>query len=311
MKRKIESDECILVVGEARISASKTLLKAKSPVFEAMFESGMNEDSSNELKIVDFSEDVVKSFVLCLGKNTAKSFASIGKHPRELLAIANKYQIVSLVLSTQNHICSSMTVSNVVSLLVFADLHNNNVIKNSAFELISKNISYFPNLSEGIGPELSNEFFTFMSSRMVKKKPSTTREFCTDLTMIPTNTRVIVSGASIIEVNGIYNCIGIVYGAGFYTKNCVFNNDYSRMTIYKSAFESGGIGWFISNGACDDEVSSTVEDDLLYCGEETNDIIENTLPSNDLRWTGNADLRNDNSDLEFNLLFSIRAFRDL
>jgi hypothetical protein len=161
-----------VIIDEVNIPAHKMILNMKSPVFKAMFENTMSENSANQLIITDFSIDAFKSFLTCIYDCTA-IFDEIPKYPKELLALANKYEVTDLTTLSEGCIISTLTTENSIEILQFADLHNNKNIKQGAMKFMLNNASISfctPGLVERLGPILCTELFTFLATNI----PSTT-----------------------------------------------------------------------------------------------------------------------------------------
>jgi hypothetical protein len=245
MKRKLqelEPEYFYLVVEGVRLKVCKRLLCEKSPVFQTMFESGMNEISTNELIIVDFSMEIVKEFIKCLDKKPNKNSKSIKSYPKELFAIADKYQVMSLIQLIESHMIQSISVDNAITSLQFSDLYNINDLKEASIAIIVANFTSLirnMNIYETLGLDLCNQLFTHMHKNL--KLPDDED----DDTANPRDFRVIVEDCGVKAVNGVYQFIGMKNSAGFFSKTCLCNEEISRIAIYKQPKLGVSMVWCI------------------------------------------------------------------
>lgn len=81
------------LVGDESIAAHRTLLSARSPVFAAMFTSGMEESITGQVRIEDADYSTFCDFLKFLYTGTLEPSAK----KEELLAVADKYQVETLL----------------------------------------------------------------------------------------------------------------------------------------------------------------------------------------------------------------------
>lgn len=119
------------------IPAHKNILAARSPIFSAMFEHDMVESKSNVVEIADVEHDVLKDMLRFIysGKVENVENAACG-----LLAAADKYGIEGLKSMCEEVLCDTMSVDNVVDVLVVADRHNIGYLKARALNFIKAHI---------------------------------------------------------------------------------------------------------------------------------------------------------------------------
>lgn len=88
------------LVGDKSLGAHRFLLSAVSPVFAAMFQSGMEEALTGKVRIGDVDPGTFKHFLEFLYTGRVETAAK----KEELLAVADKYQVETLV-----HLCKLAT----------------------------------------------------------------------------------------------------------------------------------------------------------------------------------------------------------
>jgi speckle-type POZ protein len=124
--------------GGEKVGAHKLVLAARSPVFRTMFSSEMTEARGTEVNISDFSAAAVGAFVRFLNADQCAS-ATLNDCAQELLAMADKYQVFTLMVMCESYLSSVLAPDNVVSLLKFADGHNATQLKARALAYIVNN----------------------------------------------------------------------------------------------------------------------------------------------------------------------------
>lgn len=125
-------------VEEELIPAHKFILCLRSEVFRAMLRSPMKESVSNVIEISDFEAVVVREFLHFIYTDTCSPKA-MDTHAEQLLAMACKYQVKGLETLCENHLCSTLTVDNIVNVLLLADMYSARHLKNRALLFISHN----------------------------------------------------------------------------------------------------------------------------------------------------------------------------
>jgi len=81
------------LVGEESFGAHRSLLSARSPVFAAMFSSGMKEVETGRVRIEDVDSDIFQHFLKFLYTGIFDSSSM----DEELFAVADKYQVETLM----------------------------------------------------------------------------------------------------------------------------------------------------------------------------------------------------------------------
>lgn len=126
------SDICFVINGQ-EIRAHKAILLARSPVFAAMFNCGMQESASGRVDIKDIAPDIFKAFLLFIYTDQV-DFANVDAE--DLLVAANKYLIPLLKFKCQEHLSQKLTEENCTELLMVAHVHNGVHLKKSATDFI-------------------------------------------------------------------------------------------------------------------------------------------------------------------------------
>ncbi|XP_065203465.1 speckle-type POZ protein-like [Planococcus citri] len=111
--------DVIFSVNGTEYAAHKSILAARSPVLEAMFKHDMQESRNSEVNISDISCEVFQEFLqyMYTDKTPDKNMV------KELLVVADKYQVDCLKLLCEEIILRQLSEKNALDLLYFADLH--------------------------------------------------------------------------------------------------------------------------------------------------------------------------------------------
>ncbi|KAL4608997.1 speckle-type POZ protein-like A [Arapaima gigas] len=135
--------DCSLYVRGQEFRAHKSILAARSPVFNAMFEHEMEESKNNRVDITDVEPEVFKEMMGFIYTGKAPN---LDKMADSLLAVADKasfrckYALERLKVMCEEALCSSLSVENVADLLILADLHCAEQLKAQAIDFINRQV---------------------------------------------------------------------------------------------------------------------------------------------------------------------------
>ena len=124
--------------GDKVFKVHKVILASQSPVLKKMFEIDMKEKRSGVIEISDpnVSPEVVSDLVTYLYTGDAPGIRTQAK---ELLKIAHLYEIPRLLRMCENELQKSITPSSVCNLLLLAELHTAQNLKEKCIEFIHSN----------------------------------------------------------------------------------------------------------------------------------------------------------------------------
>ena len=131
------SDLVIHCQGED-IKVHRIILSARSPVFSAMLESGMLEEQKGRVKIEDAEVVILKELLRYL--YTGKIGPDFREY-KELMILANKYDVEDLMDDAGSKILETLTEENALELGIFGETHNSNVLLNASAKIIQENPS--------------------------------------------------------------------------------------------------------------------------------------------------------------------------
>ncbi|XP_015905775.1 speckle-type POZ protein B [Parasteatoda tepidariorum] len=135
-----------LQCGDAVLSAHKSLLAARSPVFSAMFDHDMIEKQTGVVNIPEKDPETLKSFLdfIYTGRVDMKDYKSASK----LIMVADEYQVASLKETCSMFLMSALTPENACEILELADMFNIKLLKNCALNYFAKHMQDISNSSQ-------------------------------------------------------------------------------------------------------------------------------------------------------------------
>ncbi|CAH8852679.1 unnamed protein product [Trichobilharzia szidati] len=116
-----------------QFEAHKAILAARSPVFAAMFEHGMEESRANRVEITDMEPDTVAEVLRYIYTGQV---VGMDRLAHELLAAADKYQLERLKTMCEEALVESLSVENACDIFGLADMHNAEQLKAHTLEFI-------------------------------------------------------------------------------------------------------------------------------------------------------------------------------
>ncbi|XP_038122480.1 speckle-type POZ protein-like [Culex quinquefasciatus] len=124
-------------VDQKKFYAQRAILSVRSPVFAAMFQSGMQESALNRIVIEDIEPDVFEEVLrfIYVGK-----VMGLERMAHELLAAADKYALDRLRKMCERHLIDHITQETVLKTLALADLYHAEELKKQAVRFICDNI---------------------------------------------------------------------------------------------------------------------------------------------------------------------------
>jgi len=126
-----------LTCGEKVFYCHKGILSARSPVFKAMFQSNMKENELGTVEIEDIQQEAFSEFLNYI--YTGSISLSFDKYGKELLAVADKYQVDKLKRACEKELISKLDAENCSEMIVMAECNKAEKLKKAAFELFNKN----------------------------------------------------------------------------------------------------------------------------------------------------------------------------
>ena len=157
-----ELSDCLIECGTKQFRCHKLILAGRSPVFQAMFRHNMTESLESKITIEDIDEATMEK---ALGYIYTGTVATLEDGTVSLLAAADKYDLGGLKALCEDSLAMTMNAGNVVDLLLLADKHNANLLKDYVIRYVSGSktrISQNPENMEKLArnPKLMGELFS-------------------------------------------------------------------------------------------------------------------------------------------------------
>ena len=122
LEARSELNDVTLFAGPQKeeIKTNKFMLMARSPVFTRMFQSGMKEQNTNQVKLPDESVEVCREMLTYIHTDQAPNIRNMAE---DLWKAANKYELADLQARCENYLAGQLTVDTVAHILTFADMY--------------------------------------------------------------------------------------------------------------------------------------------------------------------------------------------
>ncbi|GFY66260.1 speckle-type POZ protein-like B [Trichonephila inaurata madagascariensis] len=121
--------------------AHKSILSARSPVFQKMFTNDMREKNSECVEIEDLDDDTVKRLLLYIYTATLPDL--LWDSACKLYAAADKYEILSLKCECSSFLKDNLSQDNCCDLFILADTHQDEDLKSVVQDYISNHKDIF------------------------------------------------------------------------------------------------------------------------------------------------------------------------
>lgn len=130
--------DIILVTEEKEFKAHKVVLVSQSPFFLTRFEDRWTEQCGNRIDMMDIPTDIMEAILAYVYTGNVVNIAQIA---HRLLPKAEEYQLEGLKVSCEEALSKTLTAQGVVDVLLLADTHNAQNLKQSCLVFIAKNVS--------------------------------------------------------------------------------------------------------------------------------------------------------------------------
>ncbi|XP_033726029.1 kelch-like protein 6 isoform X1 [Pecten maximus] len=131
-----EHNDVTILVGTKTFHCHRLILVALSSYFEAMFNSGMKESISGEIKFPDMNED---QFEMVLGYMYSGKINLVTENAMDILDIASILQIKSLQRICEEFLLPHLTKENCIKIWKISVLHSCDVLSEKSFQMMVKN----------------------------------------------------------------------------------------------------------------------------------------------------------------------------
>uniref|UniRef100_A0A158PAE0 BTB domain-containing protein n=1 Tax=Angiostrongylus cantonensis TaxID=6313 RepID=A0A158PAE0_ANGCA len=129
--------DCLIKVGSKEIKAHRCVLGQHSPVFRSMFNNeSMVEAREGIIDILDAKYESVRAMVEFMYTGSMDTVDS--NSVDEVLAIADKYEVLPLKEQCERLISNTINQKNITSIAVFADTYTATLLKQDRYELANE-----------------------------------------------------------------------------------------------------------------------------------------------------------------------------
>ena len=119
------------------LKASKFMLKVRSPVFKAMFQSGLKEAKDSTVPIPDISPEVGEEMITYMYTDKTPNISTM---PEELWLAAEKYQLPGLKALCENELDRQLNKDTAARILLFTGrYYGDGALRDRAVNLITQN----------------------------------------------------------------------------------------------------------------------------------------------------------------------------
>ena len=138
--RSKEFSDFKIKCGDQTFDCHKLVLATRSPVFKAMFQSNMRENSLNEVSIRDVQPSTISQMLHFIYTGTFKNGFITEEGAYDLLGTANKYHLDLLKNLCEDKLCASLNIGNSVRYLVLSDMQQAFKLREMSLEFVVKNM---------------------------------------------------------------------------------------------------------------------------------------------------------------------------
>ncbi|GFQ74770.1 speckle-type POZ protein [Trichonephila clavata] len=162
-----------LNVGEEKFQAHRAILAARSPVFAKMFEHECLEKRENCVLIEDISVDAMKQLLHYLYTGDTDELST--EEFLSLFVAADKYNLPKLKKNCSNSLCTRVTSNIALNVLVVANLHGDDDLKEAAIKKVLENAVEVMKSEEWLTflreyPEVANGIILNLAMNAIKIK---------------------------------------------------------------------------------------------------------------------------------------------
>uniref|UniRef100_A0A0K0F3J7 Speckle-type POZ protein-like (inferred by orthology to a human protein) n=1 Tax=Strongyloides venezuelensis TaxID=75913 RepID=A0A0K0F3J7_STRVS len=129
--------DCVIKVEDTEIKAQKAILATRSPAFHDIFSSASDESQTNIIEIKDFNVEVVEKMLKFIYNDEVSDIEDMAN---EIFEIANEYKLDRLKAISEQSMCDSLTIDNVLERFALSDKYPTERLKECCEELIVKNM---------------------------------------------------------------------------------------------------------------------------------------------------------------------------
>ena len=135
MWKRQELCDVTLVVQGRKFPAHRVILAANSPYFRAMFTSGLSESQQSSIELNDISSAILEPL---LGYFYTSHVLLEAEQVQDLVQVVDMLQVDQLKEACVEYLLHHVTVTNCLTMLNFADIHNCEKLYEESQKLVTK-----------------------------------------------------------------------------------------------------------------------------------------------------------------------------
>lgn len=132
-------DFTIILDDDQKFNVHQAFLTAQSPVFDRMLSNELMEEyKSNSISIPNVTYEVMSDFLKYLYTGQTPLPDRLTK---DLLIVADKYQVANLKFLCETQLMITISIENVLSMLIFADMYSTTNLMDKCYQFTSTNFT--------------------------------------------------------------------------------------------------------------------------------------------------------------------------
>ena len=143
-RQREQYTDVIIVTKEKEFKAHKVVVASQSPFFATRLEERWTEEGGNRINMTDVSTDIMDAILTYMYTGEVNNVDRIAY---DVLSKAEKYQLEGLKVICEEALSKMLAAYTVVDVLLLADTHNAQTLRQSCLEFIAKNIVEVKKLS--------------------------------------------------------------------------------------------------------------------------------------------------------------------
>ena len=143
-RQKEQYTDVVIVTKDKEFKAHKVVIASQSPFFATRLEERWTEAGGNRINMTDVSAEIMSAILTYMYTGVVNDVDRIAY---EVLPKAEEYQLEDLKVTCGEALSKTLTAQTVVDILLLADTHNAQNLKQSCLLFIAKNVAEVKKLS--------------------------------------------------------------------------------------------------------------------------------------------------------------------
>ena len=143
-RQKEQYTDVIIVTKEMEFKAHKVVIASQSPFFATRLEERWTEEGGSRIDMTDISTDIMDAILTYMYTGEVNNVDMIAF---DILPKAEEYQLKGLKVTCEEALSKTLTAQTIIDILLLADTHNAQTLKQSCLVFIAKNVAEVKKLS--------------------------------------------------------------------------------------------------------------------------------------------------------------------